>query len=119
MIKVDAYIQNDLVQLKLSHDAPENLNKFEMFLNKKEIQNLIYDLEEILEDDAWGPSMEHASDFDLTCQFSKEEMLSMMEDGIIEPYDGDGYWGTGDKVSDVDVFKEPPEWATHGYWFNR
>lgn len=64
-------------------------------------------------------SLKDASKFDLRCRMRKEEFKKDVEDGCITDYDGLGYWGTENKVSNIDCFYEAPENMDYVYWYNK
>lgn len=60
-----------------------------------------------------------ASKFDKSCRMQKSDFLKYVESGCITEYDGFGYYGTEDKVSNVDCFNKAPENMNYIYWYNK
>lgn len=60
-----------------------------------------------------------ASDFDFECQMRLDEFILFESYGTFTPDDGFGNYGTETHVSNVSCWEEPPEWATHVYWYNK
>lgn len=119
MIKVEKKFDpiTNMLHVVLSHECEENLNKFEMFLGLDDLEHLLCDLESELKN--FTGLMYEVDDFDLECRFTKEEITEMIDSELILPSDGFGHWGTESHCSDINIFKAPPEWATHGYWYNK
>lgn len=58
------------------------------------------------------------SDRDKECLMSAEEFESEVDHYMICESDGEGYWATSKKVSEISCFEPRPEWATHVCWYN-
>lgn len=56
---------------------------------------------------------------DLDCLMTAEEYNEGADCGALTSDDGNGYWATKDKVSELSIYTEQPHWATHVLWFNR
>lgn len=63
--------------------------------------------------------LKDASDFDKRCRMQKYDFLQYVESGGITEWDGFGYYGTKDKVSNIDCFERAPENMDYVYWYNK
>lgn len=63
--------------------------------------------------------LEPASKFDKSCRMQKSDFLEDVKRGCITEYDGFGYYGTEDKVSNIDCFENAPKNMNYVYWYNK
>ena len=59
------------------------------------------------------------SKFDIKCRMPKSYFLDCVISGSITECDGFGYYGTKDKVSNIDCFESAPENMDYVYWYNK
>ena len=52
-------------------------------------------------------------------QDAKYDFLKYVKSGCITEWDGFGYYGTKDKVSNIDCFEIAPENMDYVYWYNK
>lgn len=60
-----------------------------------------------------------ASKFDIKGRMPKSYFLDCVISGSITEYDGFGYYGTKDKVSNINCFESAPENMDYVYWYNK
>lgn len=98
-----------------------------------DFRNTLYASKEFKEYDKWDalerltriPTLREASEFDLTCKIAFTDFMKTVNTGYISNWDGSGYYGTADKVSDIGIDIEQMrdghyrEDMGYIYWYNK